>query len=619
MRAHCRDNFTTSTVTEVTYPQLATATVSTTHRRLALLLLKLRQQLEHSTVHEPENYGTPGKLPSPTSYRSNGATITCEFTITTGDSVLSSLDDINWIILFNAMGETIFAGDCNYAHLPREFSYATVFTLPQLTQPRPLTVFCQRITGMLTNTPIPYSASRGNVIPLGAERVQSMLLGAYSQGKHVGITNQTFQRRELTSVLLRLVKLYFPNFRCNSIIVNTNYASRPHVDRNNVGESIILGMGPYNSGELWCADRSTNTQRSTITLHDKIPPYDVGEHEGSLVDIKERFYIFNGRSLHCTYPFTGGARHSVVWFNKPLNRHWSSDKLEQLRQFGFDTDLFIGSPVAPLLSLDAQRETTRKAAFRTTMDQLKEAGRSGCFTRCIIELCTSTDSNMGVIAQQEFSDCLVLRITKDHALDSKAGLGDTKQLVTKAFELYGPNVLFWDSHPCTGGCTFQRINLIRAKRTNNNRALERLQRLHVTQRLLLHNTNDLLEHAYRLGRNTLPCVAHEWPNSCTYWRLPDVQQFVQKYELISYQVDGCMVGVVTAGTKDGTGAGIPIRKSWLVKSNVTKVGFALHVRCDKSHSHAPCKGRDTIRSERYPEDFCRRVHRGWEQHCRGAK
>ena len=35
-----------------------------------------------------------------------------------------------------------------------------------------------------------------------------------------------------------------------TIQVNINYAARPHVDRNNLGKSLIIGLGGYQAPEL---------------------------------------------------------------------------------------------------------------------------------------------------------------------------------------------------------------------------------------------------------------------------------------------------------------------------------------------------------------------------------
>jgi hypothetical protein len=37
--------------------------------------------------------------------------------------------------------------------------------------------------------------------------------------------------------------------------VNKNYAAAIHVDRNNEGPSVIIGLGDYEGGQLWTYDQ----------------------------------------------------------------------------------------------------------------------------------------------------------------------------------------------------------------------------------------------------------------------------------------------------------------------------------------------------------------------------
>ena len=96
-------------------------------------------------------------------------------------------------------------------------------------------------------------------------------------------------------------------------------------------------------------------------------------------------------------------------------------------------------------------------------------------------------------AKWEYPDCCVIRITKEHSFDTGQGLHLTKQLLTKAHKIFGNRILFWDAHPCTGGCAVQAIAVSKAKRTGNENSLKRLERLHAVQRHLLVNTDSLLE------------------------------------------------------------------------------------------------------------------------------
>jgi hypothetical protein len=63
-------------------------------------------------------------------------------------------------------------------------------------------------------------------------------------------------------------------FTFTSIQVNKNYASALHVDRNNKGPSLIIGLGNYQGGQLWTYDQGPldvkNKVRFTMRLKNKV-------------------------------------------------------------------------------------------------------------------------------------------------------------------------------------------------------------------------------------------------------------------------------------------------------------------------------------------------------------
>ena len=79
-----------------------------------------------------------------------------------------------------------------------------------------------------------------------------------------------------------------PGFNFTSIQVNKNYQSGLHVDRNNLGKSMIVGLGDYKDGGLW--------------VHMK------GE-----VDLRKTWYEFDGNVPHCTLPYSG-TRYTLIYF-----------------------------------------------------------------------------------------------------------------------------------------------------------------------------------------------------------------------------------------------------------------------------------------------------------------
>jgi len=87
-----------------------------------------------------------------------------------------------------------------------------------------------------------------------------------------------------------------PDFKFSSIQFNKNYKMKKHVDKNNVGKSYIIGLGDYEGGEL-------------------LVYFDGKDHPPTKIDIKNKFYTFNGNKYwHEIADFTGN-RISLVYYN----------------------------------------------------------------------------------------------------------------------------------------------------------------------------------------------------------------------------------------------------------------------------------------------------------------
>ena len=81
-----------------------------------------------------------------------------------------------------------------------------------------------------------------------------------------------------------------------TIQFNKNYQCAKHIDGKNTGISHIIGLGNYEGGEL-------------------LIYYDGRDAEPTSVDIRNRFYSFDGSAyFHETSPFTG-ERHTLVFFS----------------------------------------------------------------------------------------------------------------------------------------------------------------------------------------------------------------------------------------------------------------------------------------------------------------
>jgi len=84
------------------------------------------------------------------------------------------------------------------------------------------------------------------------------------------------------------------DFKFTTIQYNKNYKCKKHIDGKNVGESYIVGLGDYTGGELIVYDENDNPTH---------------------IDIKNKFYKFNGsKYYHETAEYTG-TRYTLVFFS----------------------------------------------------------------------------------------------------------------------------------------------------------------------------------------------------------------------------------------------------------------------------------------------------------------
>jgi hypothetical protein len=76
------------------------------------------------------------------------------------------------------------------------------------------------------------------------------------------------------------------------------------------------------------------------------------------------------------------------------------------------------------------------------------------------------------------------------------------------------------------------------------------------------NVVDIFQHALRCGA----IIAHEWPDSCTYWDRPDVRAFFASVHPPACRATlaGCSVGVVSC---DPETYGLPMKKTWRISDD----------------------------------------------------
>ena len=177
------------------------------------------------------------------------------------------------------------------------------------------------ITRILTTIDFPKSSRRKNVLPKGVSKVQGQLFGMYAHLQDVNITRATDDCTNTVKLLCAWLRHVDPGFRFTSIQINRNYASRPHVDKNNEGMSYIVSLGRFSGGEIWVHDGADPTVDNGVAgsvirlMDDDVPEqYKAGElYHGRILDVFQRWTQFDGNRLHYTLPFEG-ERISLIFY-----------------------------------------------------------------------------------------------------------------------------------------------------------------------------------------------------------------------------------------------------------------------------------------------------------------
>lgn len=161
---------------------------------------------------------------------------------------------------------------------------------------------------------IPLNSARKNILPDGVESVRGMVLGLYTFAANIGLSLASERSPALTRLLVRFAERAAPGMSFTSIQVNKNYAARPHVDKNNLGTSMIVGLGDYEGGGLWVHDDEGDVDVELSEDVSSMYHYRAGEtYRGTDLDIRNRWCSFDGNRLHLTRPFTG-ERYSLVYY-----------------------------------------------------------------------------------------------------------------------------------------------------------------------------------------------------------------------------------------------------------------------------------------------------------------
>jgi hypothetical protein len=211
--------------------------------------------------------------------------------------------------------------------------------------------------------------------------------------------------------------------------------------------------------------------------------------------------------------------------------------------------------------------------------------------RRLIEYCCAPDSLLG---KREITGagCVVVRLTAEHDLTTKAGLDHAIHAVASTPK--DQYIHLWGSLPCTAGSPWQRIN-----RARNPGAEEKIERMKEIMKILLKNFVAVGEEVLARGGD----VSFEWPAACELWKHPDVEEMVQRFALNKVNMHGCAAGLRSAKT------GLPIKKPWTIATTAPSIVAALgDFQCDGSHAHQPCAGSETKATESYTPEMAKAVH-----------
>ena len=144
---------------------------------------------------------------------------------------------------------------------------------------------------VLSRLPQPKNTRRQSVIPPGETFVYSQSIGLTTQkGKAPSLSHLVAACPNVVKVLTRFVLDYDPGYTFTTITLNYNYAAAAHRDVNHDGgHARIIALGEFEGGGL-----------------------NLEGVEGP-IDIRNKWFDFDGRLLHSTAPFTG-ERYSLVYF-----------------------------------------------------------------------------------------------------------------------------------------------------------------------------------------------------------------------------------------------------------------------------------------------------------------
>ena len=165
-----------------------------------------------------------------------------------------------------------------------------------------------------------------------------------------------------------------------------------------------------------------------------------------------------------------------------------------------------------------------------------------------------------------------------------------------------PGCTLLSSIPCTLYCPWQRMAI-------SKYGSSYIKKLHKRREAQL----PLLLHSLQCGQTVIDqggTYIFEWPDSSDGWKIPILEEFIQRNKLHTAVCAGCRFGL----TND---AGIPMRKRWRFVTNNERLAkdLAAHDCChEASFVHAPVEGKYTAQTAYYPRPLCELIHNSLFKH-----
>ena len=122
---------------------------------------------------------------------------------------------------------------------------------------------------------------------------QTSFGSSYYRGKK-NISLYTKKYPWILPLFKEFINSHYPDFQFSSVYVNRNVVCKKHLDSKNVGESLLVGVGPYTGGQ------------TTLYIGKADKP--------KKFHIKSQSLIFNGSEIPHKSDKFKGTRYSLVFF-----------------------------------------------------------------------------------------------------------------------------------------------------------------------------------------------------------------------------------------------------------------------------------------------------------------